>query len=324
MKTLQLLILVVIFLMILGNANSYALNFESVKSKYYPLVHVTTLNAVITNSSTFKEKIHGYHYNLITTISKVRYLQNNSYELGPTDVIYYLHVSNFPNPDKALVVTIDQNQQILGMTECSPWSLPLGYPLPLIDTSLYVPENYTASKIDLDKLVIIMPPSPLEQVKHGVAVNDVDCFQGLQPQELIFKSEDKSPACVNPGSTRYLIERGWAINQTNQEWFNLVDEHVGEITKNKNGTVGAMELISMHIQNFQVFSPPVTVKIFYTNGTLYKTDEISSNDILPNGYYKYNLTISSTDVTNVFGDHRVYVEHNDNIGEILVGIPPPP
>lgn len=326
MKTLHLSIFVVVFLLIFGNIiNSYALNFESTKLKYYPLVHVSELDPVITNSSEFKEKIQGYHYNLITTVSKLQYLQNGSYGLGPTDVVYFLHVADISHTDKALIVTIDQSHKILGMAEFSPWSLPLGYPQPLIHTSLYVQENYTASKIDINKLVIIMPPSPLEQVKHGVAANDVDCFQNIEGFELIFKSEDKSSACVNYGSIRSLTQRGWAINQTAQETINLVDDdNVSSVSIGKNGTIGAMKMIDMHIQNFRTLSQPVIVKTFYTNGTLYKTEQISSNDIQPDGYYKYNFTISSTDAANVFGEHHVQVAHNDNVGDILVKISPPP
>jgi hypothetical protein len=324
MKTLYLSISIVVFLLIFGNMiNSYALNFESTKLKYYPLVHVSELDPVITNSSMFKEKIQGYHYNLITTVSKLNYLQNGSYGLEPTDVVYFLYVSDISQTNKTLVVTIDQKHQILGMAEFSPWNVPLGYPWPLIHTSLYVPQNYTALKIDVNKLVTIMPPSPLKQVKHGVAANDVDCFHGMEQLELIFKSEDKSPACVNYGSIGYLTQRGWVMNQTATETINLVDDNVNEVSIGKNGTASAMKMITMHIQNFQTFSQPVIIKIFYTNGTLYKTEQISSNDIQPNGYYKYNLIISSPD-SSIFSMHKVDVEHHGNVGEILIKISPPP
>ena len=163
--------------------------------------------------------------------------------------------------------------------------------------------------------------SSLEQLRFGIDPPNVICKQDLH---LVIKSEDGSPACVNSESARHLIERGWATNKTNQEWFNLVDEHVGKIAMNKNGTVSAMETISMHMQHFKVFSPPVVFKVFYTNGTLYKTDKISSNDIPLNGYYNYNLTISSQDAANVFGEHRVYVERNGDAAEMLVRIPASP
>jgi hypothetical protein len=324
MKTLQITISMVLFLLLVGSiTDSHALNFESIKQKYIPLVNAVELNSVITNSSEFKEKTQGYHYNFATAISKVRYLQNNSYVLGPVDVVYSLYVSNFLNYDKTLVVTIDPTKKILGMMEYVPWNVPLGYPRPVI-SHLYTPENYVPPKMDISKLVNVMPPSPLEQVKHRVAVNDVDCFQGMQHLELIFKSEDKSPACVYDNTARFLTERGWAIRQNNQESLNLVDDHGGEISIDKNGTTVAKEMIDLHIQNFRVLSPPIVVKIFYQNGTLYKTDEISSNSIQADGYYKYNLTISSPHESDVFGQYRVNVEHNGNISEMLVGIPVPP
>ncbi|MDE1819095.1 MAG: hypothetical protein KGI19_10890, partial [Thaumarchaeota archaeon] len=181
--------------------------------------------------------------------------------------------------------------------------------------------NHTLTQDEVRKLKIVLPPYPLQQVKAGISANDVECYFDF---ELIFKSEDKSPACVHYNTGKYLTERGWAINQTHQEWLNLVDDHSGEINRYKNGTTIAKEAIDMHIQNFQVLSPPVVVKIFYQNGTLYKTDEISSNSIHANGYYKYNLTISSTHESDIFGQYHVHVEHNGNMGEILVEVPIPP
>lgn len=173
--------------------------------------------------------------------------------------------------------------------------------------------------------------SPLEQLRFGIDSHDVVCKQDLQ---LVIKSEDDSPACVKSSTATMLINQGWAssriinntwkIKQTAQETINLVDEHMGEIAMNKNGTVSAIETISMHIQNFPAFSMPVVFKVFYTNGTLYKTEQIQSGDIQPDGYYKYNLTISSTNTSDVFGEHRVYVEYNGNVGEMLVRIPVPP
>ncbi len=50
-------------------------------------------------------------------------------------------------------------------------------------------------------------PSLKTQKKSGVAPMDIVCKDGLQ---RIFKSSDKSPACVKPESAEKLIERGWA------------------------------------------------------------------------------------------------------------------
>ncbi|HEX5359427.1 MAG TPA: hypothetical protein VFW99_05875 [Candidatus Nitrosotalea sp.] len=49
--------------------------------------------------------------------------------------------------------------------------------------------------------------SPLKQFKSGIASKDVQCNADLQ---LIFKTEDSSPACVKPDTSKILIERGWA------------------------------------------------------------------------------------------------------------------
>lgn len=48
---------------------------------------------------------------------------------------------------------------------------------------------------------------PLQQLRHGIASKDVTCGQNLQ---LIFKSENGSPACVKPETSIVLLERGWA------------------------------------------------------------------------------------------------------------------
>jgi len=54
----------------------------------------------------------------------------------------------------------------------------------------------------------VMPViSPLKQFNSGIKAQDVKCNQGLQ---LIFKSEDGSPACVNLDTASKFVERGWA------------------------------------------------------------------------------------------------------------------
>ncbi|MDE1814893.1 MAG: hypothetical protein KGI05_09570, partial [Thaumarchaeota archaeon] len=50
-------------------------------------------------------------------------------------------------------------------------------------------------------------PFPLQQFQSGIIAKDVMCKQGLQ---LIFKSEDDSPACAKSDTSNILIERGWA------------------------------------------------------------------------------------------------------------------
>lgn len=63
-------------------------------------------------------------------------------------------------------------------------------------------------------MFMIYPPSgkdsvtlpPLEQIRSGIPTKDVKCAQGLQ---LVFKSEDGSPACVTRDTLAKLVTRGW-------------------------------------------------------------------------------------------------------------------
>jgi len=49
--------------------------------------------------------------------------------------------------------------------------------------------------------------APLQQVKEGIATEDVECKSGL---ELIFKATNGNPACVSPASAIKLVSMGWA------------------------------------------------------------------------------------------------------------------
>lgn len=326
MKTLHLHIMLVtmttmLLLIILEINSAYATNqIDTYRDRYYSAINVTGLDLIATNSSEFKNITFDIQHTFVDVITMLKHQDNDSYTLGPFDVIYFLHQPN-NIVTKTLVMTVNSHSEIIGSVEYVPFIVPPSYPIPAIN-HLPISENYTLTPDEMEKLKIILPPYPLQQAKSGISANDVECYSSF---ELIFKSEDKSPACVRYNTGVYLTERGWAINQTHQEWLNLVDDHSGEISIYKNGTTIAKEAIDIHIQNFHVLSPPVVVKIFYQNGTLYKADEISSNSIHANGYYKYNLTISSSHESNVFGQqYNVHMEHNGNIGEILVGVPVPP
>ncbi len=47
---------------------------------------------------------------------------------------------------------------------------------------------------------------PLKQINHGIDPVEVTCKPNF---ELIFKSSDNSPSCVNPKTAEKLVERGW-------------------------------------------------------------------------------------------------------------------
>lgn len=52
---------------------------------------------------------------------------------------------------------------------------------------------------------------PLKQFKSGIKTEDVKCTDGFT---LVIKSEDGSPACVKPDTSKILIERGWTESIT--------------------------------------------------------------------------------------------------------------
>lgn len=79
---------------------------------------------------------------------------------------------------------------------------------------------------------------PLNQFKSGIAAENIKCNTGF---ERVLKSEDNSPACVKPETSKILVERGWGsipshkissstvglrITRLNMPSLNLKDMHV--------------------------------------------------------------------------------------------------
>lgn len=50
-------------------------------------------------------------------------------------------------------------------------------------------------------------PSPLKQLKSGIAAENIQCKDGFQ---LVIKAGNDSPACVKPSTAAKLVLRGWA------------------------------------------------------------------------------------------------------------------
>jgi len=81
-----------------------------------------------------------------------------------------------------------------------------------IQSQLCGPTNLIEfSNIDLIRNISennILPP--LKQISAGIIPENVTCKDNY---ELIFKSVDNSPACVQPLTAQKLIERGWAKSE---------------------------------------------------------------------------------------------------------------
>ncbi|MGI0087848.1 MAG: hypothetical protein ACREBI_07785 [Nitrosotalea sp.] len=161
----------------------------------------------------------------------------------------------------------------------------LAYPLSGVET-LYL--NVKTNSVHT------VPESPLQQFKSGTAASDVKCNDSLQ---LVFKTEDGSPACVSSNTAQILIERGWALNFTNitgKESISL-SAYQGESfeTFYNNGTVVSNFTINVNINNFKPSNALLILQVYYNDGTLYKAVNMSSDMIQPDGFYKYQLTAVS-------------------------------
>jgi len=290
-------------------------------SSVYSSINVTKLISIVENNTEFKEQTNGHGYVFSSAVYKLKPYEtvNNSTFQGPVDIVYFLSIDNKGGYyDKTLVVTVNSKLSITGFMVYPSYLVPTGYPLPA-GTSLPHQGNYTLPKMDYNKLVIIMPSSPLEQVKSGIAVNDVECFHGIPTLELIFKAEDKSPVCVKSNTVSDLIKRGWALNQTNNESIDVTAEQP-IIVHDINGTIAATLTLDISLKNFELLSPPLLVQVHYPNGTLYHTDTISMNSIPADGHYKYVLVMYSYNPHDIFGKHSIEVIHAGNISQILVDI----
>jgi hypothetical protein len=79
-----------------------------------------------------------------------------------------------------------------------------GIPSNTIRATLYFDSNSSAGT---RQNIMELQASPLDQLKSGIAVEKIQCNDGLM---LVIKAEDESPACVTPQTAQVLGHRGWA------------------------------------------------------------------------------------------------------------------
>lgn len=318
-----ILFLLIFYIMFIGYnvlENNLVFGLQN-NSQVYPSINVIKLISIVENNTEFKGLTSGHGYVFSSAIYKLKPHENtdNSTFQGPIDMVYFLSIDNKGGYyDKTIVVTINSELNITSFMTYPSYLVPTGYPLPS-GTFLPHQENYTPPKMDYNKLIILMPPSPSKQVKSGIAVNDVECSHGMPTLELIFKAEDKSPVCVKSNTVSDLIKRGWALNQTNNESIDATFEQP-VTAHNTNGVTTATLTLDIYLKNFKLLSPPLLVQTHYPNGMLYHTDTISMNSIPVDGHYKYVLVMHSYNPQDVLGKHSVEVIHAGNINQILVDI----
>lgn len=135
-----------------------------------------------------------------------------------------------------------------------------------------------------------VPGSPLKQFQSGTPALDVKCNDGLQ---LILKAEDASPTCVKPDTVQILTERGWAWNYANvvgKESISLsAYQGISHEIFYNNETIVSDFTINVNIKNFRPSNTPLVLQVYYNDGILYKTVNVPSDTIQPDGFYKYYL-----------------------------------
>lgn len=318
MKVLHLSMILVILIVSICE-NSLAFGLQDSVGIPTRLLNLTKLIPIVENDTMFKEITNGHGYLFVNGIYKIRPDEsiNNTITQGPIDMAYFLSSDKSGYYDKTLIITVNPRHDIIGYMEYPSYRVPTGYPWPAF-TSLSHQEDYVPSKIDYNKLVIIMPPSPREQARNGVAPNDVECFHGIPTLELIFKAEDKSPACVKSNTADDLIERGWALHPTDESISVTAEKPI--TIRATNGTISTTLTLDIHMKNFQLLSPPLMVQVSYPNGTVYHTDTISMNSIPIDGQYKYTIVMSSNNSRDVLGKHGISVTHNGNMNQMWIDV----
>jgi len=129
-----------------------------------------------------------------------------------------------------------------------------------IQSQLCGPTNLIEfSNIDLIRNISennILPP--LKQISSGIAPENVICKNNY---EIIFKSSDKSPACVKPSTAEKLIERGWGVmpSQSSSETpVNISDNVDFSKTTNANNQF-AFDYYTQINENKNIFFSPWSI-----------------------------------------------------------------
>lgn len=163
--------------------------------------------------------------------------------------------------------------------------------------------------------------SPLKQFKSGISPLNVKCSANYA---LVIKKEDGSPACVQLNDTDNLMNKGWAINQfiVSEVYVNqgisVIQRDTG-LLKYENGTFVQYMSIYVFINNFTKSDSQLQVKVLHDD-VPYRTDVVSSADVLPDGFYKYQFVLNHA----IFGSYKIIATYENRTSQtsFVIGIPP--
>lgn len=124
--------------------------------------------------------------------------------------------------------------------------------------------------------------SPNQQIKNGVSPLEVKCNEGL---ELVFKFNDKSPACVKKETALKISGRGWGSPHWNEEVIHLAQQE---------STLTRTLIVKVHDKySFNLGQPSVSIterivhpkpiekfEVWRQGGEVMKITDVQGNDII--------------------------------------------
>lgn len=134
-------------------------------------------------------------------------------QVDGTGMLYLRILNPFLNPvvSKYFIPKQDGTFSQTVLTQGPLWSVTGNYTIEIsgapnkIRTTIYF-DSSTYLGISRTN-VMELHASPLSQLKSGVAVENIQCNEGLM---LVIKTKDESPACMTPQTAQILGQRGWA------------------------------------------------------------------------------------------------------------------
>ena len=189
---------------------------------------------------------------------------------------------------------------------------------PRMADGFLVKDNPSGVKIDTSPYPIL---SPLKQFKSGISPLNVKCSANYT---LVIKKEDGSPACVKKNDTDNLMNKGWAINQFivsevyQNQGISVIQRDTG-LLKYENGTFMQYMSIYVFINNFTKSSSSLQIQVLHDD-VPYRTNVVSSTDILSDGFYKYQFVLNHA----IFGSYKIIATYENRTSQtsFVIGIPP--
>lgn len=159
----------------------------------------------------------------------------------------------------------------------------------VIASQTLITSAFAQNEVTVENLHYLIPKwlaneSPLEQHISGISASSTVCQGDLQ---LIIKNEDGFPACVKPETANILLEHGWAKN-TISTIYGVLEQNYQNMEYG-NGTIA--DSYDIYVKtDITNMSSILHFQVFFSNGTLYRSDDVPIRDVQQDGY-KYHIDI---------------------------------